>query len=532
MDSCLELKELKLSDIELGSADGEKESSNKNFNDYFYERHSDYSQIKNNYEKFMVTGKKGAGKTYLVKYLENKVQKESLLSKTIKWKDINLNTLVEFGKQSEESKCESFYRYIILIEIARLILGNNSIELLNKVKSPLKKFLLYIKKRKLKKFYEKRYPNGNYSIEKIKTRDKMSEKVDINSLLKGLINVGGNIESQNEQEIEFRVKNAFEIIKELEKNVFACLKYISIILISDDLDEQVINTLSDQHFKTFLINYINATNNLNLELKRFKSKVVIVIRDDILDALNYESSNINKVITDSTIQIDWCEKSRSKPWEYDISRMIINKIRVSARINKKITDKEIYLHFFGKEINNTTQIDYLISRSLGRPRDLIVYLNKIKEQYPNDKEFLPSHYRDALASYSKYFVDEFKNELRITYNNKKTEQIFNLLSEFNKNTFTFYDINSYYESNIQQYSEITDLKRVLSTLYKIGLLGNNNNGAISFYYRVDGRNKVSFNAKFIVHYGARKALIFQVKKEAKQYKIASPNLEYKTHGPN
>lgn len=103
MGKIKDIKNIKLADIELGNADGEKESSNKNFQGYFYDRHSDYTLLKDNYDKFIVTGKKGSGKTYLVKYLENQVKKQvknqTALSKTIKWKDINLNSLIELSKQ-------------------------------------------------------------------------------------------------------------------------------------------------------------------------------------------------------------------------------------------------------------------------------------------------------------------------------------------------------------------------------------------------------------------------------------------------
>lgn len=333
------------------------------------------------------------------------------------------------------------------------------------------------------------------------------------------LNSKNTSEVENEKEIEYREKNVYEIIEELEELTLKCLKYISVFLISDDLDEQGLNVLSNQNFRIFLINYLNAANNLNLQLKSYKSKVIIVIRDDILDTLNAESSNINKLITDSTIQIDWCEKSRTKAWEYDISKMILNKIRVSANIDECISDKELYIKFFGKTMENDTQIDYLISRSLGRPRDLIVYLNKIKEQFPEEKEFLPAHYRDVAASYSKYFINEFKNELRIYYENDAIEQIFNLISDLNKGRFSFNDINNHYQKNKSQFDKLDDLKTIISQLYKIGLLGNESDGAVSFYYRQDGKNKANFNsnAKFLIHYGAKKGLIAQInKKRAKQ----------------
>lgn len=103
---------------------------------------------------------------------------------------------------------------------------------------------------------------------------------------------------------------------------------------------------------------------LKFYVGQLKCKLIVVIRDDLLDTLNVYSSNINKLITDSSIHIDWCEKTRHNQWDYDISKMILNKIRVSAKIDESISDKDIYMKFFSNKIENLYHMDYLISRSL------------------------------------------------------------------------------------------------------------------------------------------------------------------------
>lgn len=141
-----DLKDIKLGDIDLGNVDGEKESANENFQNYFYDRHCDYSLLKNNDDKFIVKGKKGSGKTYLVKYLENQAKKEGKFAKTIKCNQINLNSLVEVGKTTSGNEPESFYTYIILIEIARLIFEISAKDLF--CKNPLKAILFTLARKK------------------------------------------------------------------------------------------------------------------------------------------------------------------------------------------------------------------------------------------------------------------------------------------------------------------------------------------------------------------------------------------------
>lgn len=496
----------KLSDIDIGNADGERESDNENFYDFFYNRHGNYESLKNDRNKFIVTGKKGSGKTYLVKYLEKKVINDGILAKTIKWNDINRDTLVELGKQTDEPENAIFYEYIIYIEIARLLLSIPKKQILKKIIHPIK-FLKAIRSlHKLKAFYTERYPNGNYSIEKIKKNDSTSVKVDISSSLKGINN--GNSTTKNVAvEKEFVKKTPYQIIEELEKLVFNILQNFSTIMISDDLDEQELNMLSNENFSSFLIKYIYAVNQINLRINKFNSKCIIVLRNDILDKLNSKSSNINKQITDSTIYINWCEKQIGKPWNYELAKMILNKIKISAKLDIKVSNKTLYKFLFPDNVEGVSAIDFLISRSLGRPRDIIVFLNKIKEKRPDSTNFKPAFFREVLNDYSNYFVNEFKNEMSIFFNQEEIEQIFSLLSDFNKRKFTFEDLQIFYNNNIKQYQKVEDLKSVVANLYSIGLLGNINDGAVSFAYRVDGKEKANFNADFVIHYGAQKKLV-------------------------
>jgi hypothetical protein len=498
------LNDVLLRDIDLGSIDGDYESKNIHFKDYFYNRHTDYELIKNQKNKFLITGRKGSGKTYLSKYLAFSLKNDGYLTKTIKWNDINLNTLVELGNISDSSESGNFYRFIIFIEISRLILSFSLKDSLNWKKTPIKFIKAFHYKSKLKRFYEERYPSGNYSIDKINIKNSTTEKVDVNSLVKG---IKSSCEANEIQDVEYRKKNINEVLEQLEKIVYCFIKYVPILLISDDLDEQNLNLLNDTSFKEFLIKYINVISEINLEIEKYNSKCIIVIRDDILEALNSKSSNINKIITGSNVHINWCEKVSQLPWENDITKMILNKIKISANIDPETDDKEVYLHFFDKKIERKNCIEYLVSRSLGRPRDIVEFLSEIKEKNGDYKKFYPKAFRSVLSDYSNYFIREFKNELSIFYDSDFIEQGFNLLSSLNKSKFSFEEIEAFYQSNKDDFPKIESVKEILTIFYNVGLLGNEDNGAVSFSYRYDGKDKANFNVNFLVHYGAQKKLL-------------------------
>ena len=62
---------VKLKDIYLGVPDGATEAESKNFEELFYDPNNKYDELMDNEEKFLVIGNKGAGKTYLAKYVSD-----------------------------------------------------------------------------------------------------------------------------------------------------------------------------------------------------------------------------------------------------------------------------------------------------------------------------------------------------------------------------------------------------------------------------------------------------------------------------
>mgnify|MGYP000606352445 FL=1 len=69
---------VKLKDIYLGVPDGATEAESKNFEELFYDPNNKYDELMDNEEKFLVIGNKGAGKTYLAKYVLLKAPKKRL----------------------------------------------------------------------------------------------------------------------------------------------------------------------------------------------------------------------------------------------------------------------------------------------------------------------------------------------------------------------------------------------------------------------------------------------------------------------
>ena len=102
-------------------AEGENRSPVQNLV-AFYE---DYNEINQNinFGKFIISGRKGTGKSAYVKYMTDKSsEKNELYSSLIKSSDLNLESCIQFIPEEFQNKYEKKYiRYIKCFNIIRFI---------------------------------------------------------------------------------------------------------------------------------------------------------------------------------------------------------------------------------------------------------------------------------------------------------------------------------------------------------------------------------------------------------------------------
>lgn len=75
--------EIQLKNIFVGDPDGLAEAQKAQFNDLFYKKNKKYEELEKNPNKFIVTGRKGTGKTLLAKYYELQMKAEHGVAKYI-----------------------------------------------------------------------------------------------------------------------------------------------------------------------------------------------------------------------------------------------------------------------------------------------------------------------------------------------------------------------------------------------------------------------------------------------------------------
>ena len=70
-----------ISQISFGTTDGKNEARNPNFESLFYDGGGYYRKLKEDPLKFLVIGRKGTGKTILVRYFQKILLKERTISR-------------------------------------------------------------------------------------------------------------------------------------------------------------------------------------------------------------------------------------------------------------------------------------------------------------------------------------------------------------------------------------------------------------------------------------------------------------------
>lgn len=320
--------------------------------------------------RWMVIGRKGTGKTALYEYFRqaspDEIEGHGTVALSFKDYPWPIQRLYREAMESEISSYQRSWRYIIIVKcLAGLI---NTMDSKGKLPSDLsdtKKMLL--------KLYGSPNPNlldiVKSKIFRLKALNLPNIEID-----EAALSLGG---------IEFDdVATHEELQRQLRSNTFQLLDYFDTIyrkhadaikqlIIIDQLDENWLHGEIDEYSK-ILVNLILCAQHFNNSpLYDGKLKVIVFLRADIYETLRFNDKN--KIYQDGAVEIKW---------DYDsLDAMITERIEKYAPDSASIDLAEHSASIFEKKTvrHCATPLKHMLRRSFYRPRDLIVYLNKIRE---------------------------------------------------------------------------------------------------------------------------------------------------------
>jgi len=440
-------------------------------------------------DKFIITGRKGVGKSAIAKFINESAIKESdSYASLVKIYDLGLETKIQ-GTQDFYDK--HVIEWLILVKISKLIISSR---------------------------------DGQYTDEYEKLKDFLdlnSGVVEIDKLqLTGtIINSLNSIKFGPLQELAVKLKLAkkqtfikpefYTIIPALREVVQRFLEFPVVQkneywIMFDDLDVNF--SVHDKSHVRRIGDMIRLAKEYNTNyLRKTKTRVLIFLRDDIRDEVG-KPTDLAKVLTSYEAEIRWFTKQdyrNDEEFLIPLKQLANRRIKTAFETVSKASYNQI--DPWNSLIKNKLYRDrawkvpkspfkYVLDFTFFRPRDIVTFLSVISEQ--NFKLPLSKHNVDiVLKDYKRLIVRELKSELAIKFTEYEIEVIVEDIIPY------VTDYNPLFEDLLEELKgykwEKFDSYQIMRELYRYSIIGfrNDDDNTIYFSFRTNvmGFEKLSAN---------------------------------------
>lgn len=485
----------KINEFVFGNVDGKNEASKDYFSlASFFNYQKIYEKLEEG--KFLILGNKGTGKSFLLEYFRKRKEEEGNIFTDIYLEDF-LSKKQIIQHKNEYMDNTKLLKWIIYIELSKVILSSDFTNQSNKKIKKLKKFMLKNEfdlkldtNRIIESSLEKGI-KGNLTINK--------------GVFEGLLEKIKKCTSKEEPgKYHEYIDDLETVIIDIIKEEWKSKNYIYIIF--DELDN--INDFNKDTYN-ILLNLIKVSNDLNNNWgKKVNIKILIGMRLDIFLKLN--STYTNKIKEDSGIVLSW---GKSENYDSPLFQMIFHKMRVQDEELKPLSNDEIrrkifYNHKFRLHNKKFTVDKYILGKTLLRPRDIISFFNKAKYICGEKEVLTPSDLQKISEDFSEYFYTELRNQSHGLIETDFFDEGIKLLKNCRKTIFSFQELKDYLKENQQSFEKINEvnLEKLISNFFEIGLLGNvksiNGHGGRA-YFKYKDDNEMNLKENLTIHYGIR-----------------------------
>jgi hypothetical protein len=445
-------------------------------------------------EKFIVTGRKGSGKSAIGTTIYNNSKKDAnRFCCFVRKNDFDLEEIVQISNKTDYPiQKELLFKWLILTRVLRLITENEAINSQPEIKI-------------LKEFLKKN--TGFVDINKYEIKEIISAngfQIHIEKFLRFLRLTGKKETTLTGQKAPF-----YKLIPHLEDAIIDILtrdeeknngNSYRIIIDDLDIDFKAENTTIVQSTLE-LIRIVKDYNNNLFSDNEIDAKVIILLRDDISSVLIRESADMAKIFRSYAIRLRW--------YQHKLYLQDENLTKLKQFINKRIgnTLRENNINFESQDpwnflLNdneiNTTSFKYIVDHTFQTPRDLILLFEDL-DRYEFNIPLKMREMNSLISSYAIKSKEEIENALAIHFSSSEIEKIFNLLRDLSKtNDFDLIQFTDF----VGIHGIEKEGKLVLDLLYEYSLVGNRaDNGTLYFNYWENEyeAHKIDYETKFVLH---------------------------------
>lgn len=340
-------------------------------------------------KRLLILGRKGTGKTALVRYFENRRTNGSLhVSLKLRSYPWTLHAKRKISGASEIEVYVASWRYLIAVQTLSALFRSNTSLFLSPSAAVAKDFLT------------ENYAITDVDLRKVLTPNKISIRSgSAKGSLFGLINKEINWEKPT-NDLAANLDEITDAVFSLAASLALEQKITQIFLHFDELD-QGLHTLKDDKRLLLTGLILSGREIRNTAKSLFSVRPVIYLRSDIWDQLVFADKN--KIAQDLSHKLSWDSNS--------LLAMI--NLRISAKTGRDISWTDI--SELNKMRGTQEKWNYILSRTFLRPRDVIAYLNYsigvALDRNPAADFFINDDIFKARSAYSQYLKNELDEEI-------------------------------------------------------------------------------------------------------------------------
>ncbi len=506
MKESVEMSELYFKDIIFGKTDASNEL-NEVGNSYYMSSFLEYDKYQINDfvdgRKCFVLGRKGTGKTALLKYLECRFVSDSE----------NLVIPIRFKSDFDEIDRKN-------VKNASICVQDEVIE--DSTNTSLKSYVMAWQVYLIYQIFRRMYSlDGEYSVFvdskertliwkllKLIYGESGGNKI-VPKISKGYISVSAGtkgIDTDLAIEIEFHDNKVnYEYIAKKIVDTYRTLQFdrTPVYVLVDELELSVkTKKLRDADIALVrdLILAVDKMNGISKE-RSYSIKMYASVRTDVIDSVLSSGYEINKCIEDYGVTVEWYQRGgdyRDNP----LLCLLEKKIKASEQKYLNKTSGSVWGAYFAKTINNIEVRRFLLNYSWYRPRDVVRMMQYLQEFCERDTVRINQEVFDrAIQRYSSGMWNEVSEEMSLRYSPDDMKAIKKILTGISV-PFDMKYFNSRMEILAKNYVYVEEFSQkyrtpdVLDSLFDWGIIGNSGERMVFSFL---GYKEMDITKPMIIH---------------------------------
>ncbi len=481
-----------LLNTDFGNPDGLYDT---NLENYFFDQDYWTNIVEGN--TFFVIGRKGTGKSAVYNWIHNRQAEKAILISNLSFKEFPFEKLLRLNDDdfSRPNQYQSIWKNIILSEFSKQIILDANAEIESNYFKELKQFVDFKFGRNLRDLHAQITAH--------------TSKTEVGLQFKGL---GPKIGNEQTANLSDGLDNISQINLRLEQLVFDILTNSNrtYLIQFDQLDDNYTFYIDNKKYFESLISLFKVVYSLNSQFKKInsKAKVLTYLRSDIFHQFGSHDPDSAK-FDYHTYTLNWAIVNRDD-WINPSLLQLMN-IRIENSI-EELSGKGSFNYIFNKKFirlfENKRQIDpfrYMIHRTFHRPRDIIQFCIKVKEEANESNKLDFTTIKSAEKKYSAWLIEELTNEIAPVIPATKT--LFTFLRTLGTRPFTSKEFTDKFlvgrNKNINKSPQA-----LLRYLYDLGIVYNINFSSRVEFFSIIRNEKSNYDPKLkaVLHSGLIKGL--------------------------